>query len=345
MLPFESGHRLSQLALKHFTIYAVDLMKFAQNILLPNPQPLDTVVLVLDDSNTLSFAATVDPMRAANRHAGRRVFNWSYATAAGNPALLTSGLQVPGAAITKFARCDLLFVVAGFGLGSHDTPNLRASLRRLGKTGCAIAGIDGGPWLMAAAGVLDGFSATTHWEDLEEFATRFTQVDVLRSRYTIDGCRLTSGGAAPTIDMMLHLIGTRCGTALADKVTSAFIYDPVGDSSRLQSRRLSARHSNLTARASAIMEQSLDAPPPVSAIARQLGVSLRALEMQFQKRLGTTPKSYFLSLRLAEAHRLVIGTSLPLLDIALATGFASQSSFARAFKASFGQSGREMRSS
>ena len=318
-------------------------MKIAQNILSPNAQTLDTVVLVLDDSNTLSFAATVDPMRAANRHAGRRVFNWSYATAAGNPALLTSGLQVPGEAIAQCANCDLLLVVAGFGLASHDTPNLRASLRRLGKTGCTMAGIDGGPWLLAAAGVLDGFFATTHWEDLDEFATRFNQVNVQRSRYMIDGCRITSGGAAPTIDMMLHLISARFGNALADKVTSSFIYDPIGDSNRPQSRRMSVRHSNLTARASAMMEQHLDSPPPISDVARQLGVSIRALEMQFQKRLGTTPKAYFLSLRLTEAHRLVTGTSLPLLDVALATGFASQSSFARAFKASFGQSGRQMR--
>lgn len=318
-------------------------MKSAQNILARSPEPLNIAVLVLPDSNTLSFAAAVDPMRAANRQAGRTLFDWHYVTATGEAAPLTSGLSVAGHAIAQQGRCDLLLVLAGFDLAIHDTQALRASLRRLARSGCTIAGVDGGPWLLAAAGVLDGYSATTHWEDLDAFTATFVHVDAQRSRYQIDGPRMTSGGAAPTIDMMLHLIGARFGEALAAKVASTFIYDPVGDSSRPQSRRSSVRHNKVTARASAIMEQNLDAPPPITEIARSVGISPRSLELHFQRRLGTTPKSYFLSLRLAEAHRLVTDTTEPLHSIALTTGFASQSSFARAFRAGFGVNARSLR--
>jgi transcriptional regulator GlxA family with amidase domain len=318
-------------------------MKHAKNIFATNTTPLSITVLVLPDSNTLSFAAAVDPMRAANRQAGTTLFNWHYVTPEGKPASLTSGIAVPGTAIAQVTGCDLLLVIAGFGLAAHDTPHLRASLRRLAGTGATIAGIDGGPWLLAAAGILDGYSATTHWEDLDEFAARFTHVDTHRSRYLIDRTRMTSGGAAPAIDMMLHLIGARFGQSLAAKVASSFIYDPVGDANRLQSRRSNARHNAVTARASALMEQTLDTPLPIRDIAKRLGISTRSLELQFQKRLGTPPKSYFLSLRLTEAHRLVTDTAQPLHSVALATGFTSQSSFARAFKSAFAQNARSLR--
>jgi transcriptional regulator GlxA family with amidase domain len=197
---------------------------------------------------------------------------------------------------------------------------------------------------MAAAGVLDGHRATTHWEDLDKFAARFPDVTTLDDRYHVDGARMTCGGAAPAIDMMLQLIAERFGAALAARVAGVFIHDPRARADRIQRRLpLPANHSALTARASALMEATLDAPLPLGDIAAQSGASLRALQSQFHKRLGTTPQAHYLALRLAEAHRLVTDTDLPLTDIALACGFASQSSFARAFRSAHKTSARALR--
>ena len=318
-------------------------MKPAKNILTPDPAPLRVALLVLEDSNTLSFASAVDPMRAANRLAGRSLFNWQYVTATGTSAMLTSGVAVHGPALARLDQVDLLLIVAGFGLEAHDTPSLRASLRRIAATQAMVAGIDGGPWLMAAAGLLDGHQATPHWEDLDAFATRFPAVTALRDRYHITGTRMTSGGALPAIDMMLHLIASRYGPALAARVAGVFIHDSTPDPARPQSRTGGSAHSKLTARATALMEATLDAPLPIPELARQLGTSARALEAEFQARLGATPKSYALALRLTEALRLVTDTNLPILDVALATGFNSPASFARAFRATHGTSARALR--
>ncbi|MDK3019549.1 GlxA family transcriptional regulator [Pseudodonghicola flavimaris] len=319
-------------------------MKSAKNILTPSARPLRTVILVPEETNTLSFAAAVDPMRAANRMAGRPLFDWRFATPDGAPSQLTSGIAVPGEALARVSGCDLLLTVAGFGLERHDTPALRASLRRIAATGATLAGVDGGPWLMAAAGLLDGYRATTHWEDLDRFATRFPEVQVLQDRFHIDGPRMTCGGALPAIDMMLHLIGHRFGTPLAARVAGLFLYDSPGDPARAQ-RRLGRdpRHSALTRKASLLMEQNLDAPLPIAEIARRCGCSARSLETQFRARLDTTPSAHALSLRLAEARRLVLETDLPLMDVALATGFASAAGFSRAFRAAHGQSARSLR--
>lgn len=320
-------------------------MKSVKNILAPTTAPLHVAILTLPGSNTLSFAAGVDPMRAANRMAGRRLFAWHYVTAAGAPARLTSGILVPGPALARLDSCDLLVVIAGFDLERLATPSLRAGLRRIAGTGAALAGIDGGPWLLAEAGLLDGRSATTHWEDLDRFASRFAAVTTLRDRFHIDNGRLTSGGALPAIDMMLHLIAARYGAPLAARVAGAFIYDSAPDPARAQTRggRV-AGHNALTARASALMEQNLDTPLSIPELARRSGSSPRALQTQFRARLHSTPQHHYLNLRLTEALRLVTDTDMALTDIALATGFASQSSFARAFRAAHGNSARQLRS-
>ena len=321
-----------------------NLMKSAKNILQPEHRALRTAILVLDECNTLSFAAAVDPMRAANRLADRPAFDWEYVTATAEPAMLTSALQVPGIPLARLQGCDLMIVVAGFQLARHATPSLLAGLRRIAATGATIAGIDGGPWLLAEAGLLDGHAATTHWEDLDNFAARFPAVDVRPDRFTVSENRLTSGGAVPAIDMMLHIIATRHGAGFAARVSGLFLYEGTSESSKPQSRTGAPhRHTALTARANALMEASLDDPLPLADIADTLGTSPRSLQQQFRLRLNTTPQDHYLQLRLAEARRLVTDTDLPLMDVALATGFTSQSSFARAFRTAHGLSARDLR--
>ena len=322
------------------------LMKNEKTVFTPSSRPLDTALLVFDDCNTLSFAAAVDPMRAANRRAGKPLFHWAFYTPSGSPAQLTSGLEVAGASIADLARCDLLIIVAGFRLREHATPRLLASLRRLARLGTPMAAIDGGAWLLASAGLLDGHMATTHWEDLDIFASRFPQVDTRRDRFCLSGPYATSGGAAPCIDMMLHLIATRYGADLSRRVGSAFLYDPVpaGQQSPGSTPR-PLRHNTRIARAIDLMETTLDDPLPLPEIARRCGMTLRTLPLRFQKTLGQSPNSYYLSLRLAEAHRLAIDTHMPARDIALATGFSSPASFARAFRAAYATSTRALRKS
>ncbi|MGC1495867.1 MAG: helix-turn-helix domain-containing protein [Sulfitobacter sp.] len=295
-------------------------------------------LLVLDGSNTLSFAAAVDPLRAANRQSGRPLYEWHFATPREDAVTLTSGVKIPAAPIHKLTQTDLLLIVAGFDLEAQSTPALSASIRRLASAGTPVAGIDGGPWVMARAGILDGHEATCHWEDMQAFAQNFPLVHLVNTRFQISEGRLTSAGAAPALEMMLHLIREGHGGRLAAKIAATFIYDLATPPARPQSRQTALRHNALTARTHAMMEAALDAPLPINALAKRLGISPRALQTQFKSRLGVTPQAHYLSLRLVEAERLVTQTTLPLQDVALATGFGSQASFARAFRAAFGKS-------
>jgi len=188
--------------------------------------PLRVTVLLLPESSMMSLASTLDPMRAANRVARRPLFDWRIVTPDGQPAPLTCG--VPVAAQGAFGRAeegDALIVVAGFRHERYTSKALLSLLRAARRRFGAIGGVESGGWLLAQAGLLDGRAATIHWEDLEDFAGRFPEVNVLPDRFVIDGRCFTSGGASPTFDLMLHLIRSRFGYPLALEVASVFIYD------------------------------------------------------------------------------------------------------------------------
>lgn len=333
------------LAPNYLTFYESKMAESAKNIFAADPAPLDTAVLVLDQSNTLSFAAATDPMRAANRRAGRNVFRWRFCTAETQAATLTTGLRVEGRPIANLEACDLLIIVAGFDLEAQATPRLRASLRRLAQKGTFMMAIDGGPWILARAGLLDSHPATTHWEDLEEFASQFPKVETRRDRYCISPPFATSGGASPAIDLMLHLIAGRWGADLARRTAGAFLYDPVpeGQWQAPTSITRDARRHPAISRALALMAQNLDDPLTIPEVARRIGQSPRRMEQLFQTHLAQSPRASYLAMRLSEAHRLALDTNATVQQIAAATGFNSMQSFARAFRAHYGTSVRALR--
>lgn len=318
----------------------------SETIFAPDHHPLSVGVLVIPDTNAFSLAACVDPMRAANRRAGRTLFSWTFLSPQGGPVPLTAGFDVDTRPLPDQADFDVLIIVAGFRLEEQTTPDLLARLRRLAPQVRALGGVDGGSWFLARAGLLDGHAATTHWEDLETFAARFPDIDVRRDRYVISGRMLTTGGAAPCLDMMLDLIGSRYGAELALRVAGAFLYEPLHaghvPQQAVPAERI-ARSDPALARAIALMEENLEQPLSIAAIAARVGLSRRRLEMLFAEHLGKSPGRFFLDLRLDEARRLATDTRLPLQEVALRSGFASQMAFARAFRARFGATASAVR--
>ena len=159
-------------------------------------------------------------------------------------------------------------------------------------------------------------------------------------RYVIDGPALTTGGAAPCLDLMLTLIRGHHGAQLAGQVANALLHDPEDrpGPQRLVAQARLAALAPPVARAVAIMEAELEDPPTIPAVARRVGLSPRRLEMLFRQHLEIGPGAFFLRLRLSEARRLALDTGLTVQDIAVRAGFSSPATLARAFRAAFGQS-------
>jgi len=302
-------------------------------------KPIHLIALLLPDAGMLSLAATIDPLRAANRIAGKPVYSWEIRSSTGNSVPLTAGICLQVTPITGQDSADILAVIAGFNLSQHCTPALGQILRSLATRLPLICGIDGGGEVLARAGLLEGHRATTHWEDLEEMAHDHPGITVVRDRFIQSGKFITTGGASPCIDMMLHLIATQHGRALAEGVMRAFLYDPVhagSDPQSLVSVSHLQKRTPKVARSILLMEQMIEDPLSVAKIARLVGLSVRRLEMLFVQEFGVGPGRYFRQLRLQEAWRMVQDTHRPLQDVAVRCGFNSQAAFSRAFSAHFG---------
>ncbi len=315
------------------------LMSKTASIFAPSVERLDIALLVLPGASILEVASVLDPMRNANRHLGREGFRWRVVSPSGAPVPLTCGLELPSSGRLNSARdSEALIVIAGYRHADATTPSLLADLARIAGRFRAIGGVDTGAWVLARAGLLDGHRATVHWEDLEDFALAHPGVDVVPDRFVISRHRFTAAGAAPAADLMLHLIGLRCGPAIAAQVAGSFLYEAAVDGARPQRPGMlpAARDARLS-NALRMMSAHLEAPLPLATISRAQGLSLRRMEQLFRAGLGQGPGAAYLDLRLQAARRLVLDTSHALQEIALRCGFSDQSSFSRAFRRRFGQ--------
>jgi transcriptional regulator GlxA family with amidase domain len=313
-------------------------MTESATIFAPARAPLTIAVLVLPQSSILEVASVLDPMRAANRHLGQDAYRWRVVSPDGRPVALTCGIELPAAGPLSAAEgADALIVIVGYRQAEVATRPLLRDLARRAPRFRLIAGVDAGGWVMARAGLLDGHRATVHWEDLEDFAAAHPRVEVLPDRWVIDGARATAGGAAPAHDLMLHLIARRHGAPLARQVAASFLTTARdGHEPQIAPPQRDPRLDARVAAAIARMEAQIDTPEPAARTARAVGLSPRRLETLFRQALGLTPAAYGQSLRLQAARRMVTDTRHPLADIALRTGFSSQSALSRAFRQHFG---------
>lgn len=312
----------------------------------PDPAPLRVTVLILPGSSMMTVASVLDPMRACNRLSGGDRIRWQAVTVDGGPVVLTNSLPLaPHGRLERTAAGDLLMVVAGFEALARARP-LAARLRRLAPRFAAVAGIESGAWVLGAAGLLAGHAATTHWEDLEAFSAAHPETEVRADRWVISGRIVTTGGASPAFDLMLHLIRSRFGPALALDVASVFVYDEAhagSDAQPLVSLGRLGGAEPRVAQAIRILEAALEQPLGTAAVARRVGVSVRTLEGLFRRTLGVAPAAYAAQLRMQAARRLVTDTGLPLAEVAERTGFGSAAAFSRAFRRETGRTPRETR--
>ena len=229
-------------------------------------------------------------------------------------------------------------IVPGIGDGAWPFPDepLEA-LRAAAARGARVASICTGAFVLAAAGLLDGRRATTHWRYAARLAAAFPAVEVDPDvLFVDDGTVLTSAGVAAGIDLCLHMVRADHGAAVANAVARRLVVAAHRDGGQAQfvERPLpDAAGSDLSA-TRAWMEQRLERALTVEAMARHAGYSPRSFARRFRAETGTTPLQWLIGRRVAEAQRLLESTDLPIEDVATRAGFgtavALRQHFARA---------------
>jgi transcriptional regulator GlxA family with amidase domain len=295
---------------------------------------------LVPDFSMIAFASAVEPLRLANRVSGEEVFRWRLYSLDGRPVKASNDVVV--AVDGSFADMgDLRDVVVCAGVDVHKISHgpLVAKLRKLAAQGVAIGAICTGPYVLADAGLLDGYRCTIHWENYDSFKERFPDLNVTQELYEIDRNRFTCAGGTAAIDMMLSIItATTQDHEIAALVTDELIHHRIRESSERQRMELRSRlgvaHPKLLA-VVAEMERRLERPATCAQLAQRAGLSPRQLERLFQKYIGTTPTRYYLGVRLERARHLLMQTSIPILSVGIACGFVSASHFSKCYSEHF----------
>ncbi|MBE7247200.1 MAG: GlxA family transcriptional regulator [Actinomycetospora chiangmaiensis] len=291
----------------------------------------------------LAFASACEPFRAANRLAGRPLYRLrAFGEAPDRRVASSSGAEVPAEPLPR-ERGDLhtVFVCAGGEPTEWHRPAIHAALRRLARLGVRIGGISGGPYLMAAAGLLTGRPCTLHWEHAAAFKEAFPGLSPVLARYVSAGDRVTCGGGIAPLDMAHALIRERMGAAFAGRVSDWFLHTAVGapaDPQRAAPAERYGVHHPALLLVLETMEKTVEAPLSRRAMAALASVSERHLDRMVRDKRGLSFSQQYRMIRVAHARRLLRQSPLTISEIAAATGFANPAHFARVYRTVFGQS-------
>lgn len=214
------------------------------------------------------------------------------------------------------------------------------ALRAAHRRGARIVSFCLGAFVLAAAGLLDGRRATTHWKWADELARRYPLIDVEPGvLYVDEGDVVTSAGCAAAIDCCLHLLRTGYGAQIANRAARRMVVPPFRQGGQAQYIEQPAFGSASPDRLSQLLEwlmQNLNRPHTLDELADRVSMSRRTFTRRFRQSTGTTVGIWLLNQRLALAQRMLETTDQPIERIAEASGFASLALFRRSFGQAIG---------
>jgi transcriptional regulator GlxA family with amidase domain len=296
-----------------------------------------------------TFAAANEALRAQAASGKPRPngYDVSVVSLRGEPIRGESGLSI--AAHGKLAGpVDTLIVAGGFGARkAAGNPRVRAAVAKAARGARRVASVCTGTFVLAAAGLLTGRRATTHWAYCDKLSHDHPDVQVEREPiYVRDGRFWTSAGVTAGIDLALAMIEEDFGRDLSLLIARWLVvfvrraggqsqFSPHLEAQPAQREPIRALQSFVTEHP----EAALDLP----AMASRAGMSVRHFTRVFRSEVGATPAAYVESIRLDSARRLIETTALSVERVAAETGFGTSESLRRAFARGVGLSPREYR--
>jgi transcriptional regulator GlxA family with amidase domain len=319
------------------------------------PAPREIVIVVYDGVQSLDLTGPHEVFSGAQsaieaRGGGDRGYRVTVASLDGAPVRSSSGLGiVPDAALADAPkRIDTLIVAGGAGsrAGGRD-PELLGWVRERAGAARRVASVCTGAYVLAAAGLLDGRRATTHWAWCERLAARHPAVDVDPEPIWVrDGRIYTSAGVTAGMDLALALVEEDVGRDIALDVARylvLFLRRPAGQA------QFSAQLQGQVAERDAVRElqhfvtEHPGADLSVPALAERAHMSPRHFARTFLQQVGVTPARYVENVRLEAARRRLEESRDPVELVASACGFGSTESMRRAFLRGLGVAPSEYR--
>ncbi|MFN4273732.1 MAG: GlxA family transcriptional regulator [Aliihoeflea sp.] len=302
----------------------------------------------------VAFATALEPLRSANRMLGFQAYNWRLASADGKPVRASNGvecavdtsLEDERRKMTGVDRPSMVIVCAGLNVETYAPRTVLAWLREEYNRGVSVGGLCTGAYVLAQAGLLANRRCAIHWENLPGFAEKFPKVQVFADLFEVDQNVYTCAGGTAAMDMMLKLIGDDFDDHLVNRVCEQMLTDRVRsptDRQRLPLRaRLGVQNSKVLSIIE-LMEANLAEPLSLVEIADHVGLSRRQIERLFRHEMGRSPARYYLEIRLDRARHLLLQSSMPVVEVAVACGFVSASHFSKCYRELYARSPQQER--
>jgi len=299
-------------------------------------------VLALDGVVGFDLGTAPQVLGAARDAEGRPLYSVRVATPGARPVRSTAGYDVtPQHGLEALTTADTVIVagIAGERAGEPLDGDVRRALVAAADRGARLVSICTGAFVLAAAGLLDGRPATTHWYWAERFRALFPDVeldpDVL---FVDDGDVLTSAGVGAGVDLCLHLVRRDHGSAVANRAARRCVVPPwrAGGQSQYIERPLPAPADASTAKVRQWALAHLDRPLSLPALAERARMSQRTFTRRFREETGQSPARWVTQQRVEEARRLLETTDLPVDAVARRSGFGTTAALRQQLGAAIG---------
>jgi AraC family transcriptional activator FtrA len=294
-------------------------------------------ILAYDRLCTFEFGCAIELFALERPELG--VPWYSYAVCAAEPGPLRAAgglaLQVPHG-LDAIDAADTIVIPGWRDAGEPPPPPLIDALRRADARGARLCSICSGAFVLAHAGLLDGRRATTHWRYFERLAGAFPSVVIEpEALYVEDGNIVTSAGSAAGLDMLLHLVRSDFGAAVANQVAQRLVIPAHrdGDQVQLVTRPLPQSGADPIAQTMDWIRENLRAGHTLASMAQQARMGVRTFQRRFRDRTGSSPLDWLVRERVLLAAQLL--ETRPALDIetvADLAGLGSAESLRRHFR-------------
>jgi len=296
----------------------------------------------LSDMHAVALAAT-DGMLSFELTIATEVFGedrrYDFAVCGSGPVQVGRFRLEPDHGLDRLARAGTVLVPGWADVDADPPADLVDAVRAAHEAGARVASLCTGAFVLAAAGLLDGRRATTHWAHTDALAARYPAVtvdpDVL---YVDNGSVLTSAGKAAAMDLCLHLVRADHGSAAANTVARRLVVPPhrAGGQAQYVTAPVPAREDHPLTELLPWATARLDRPLTVEDLARRANLSSRHLGRHFRTVTGTTPLQWLLTQRIRRAQELLEKTGDSVDTIAEAVGMGTATTLRRHFNRTVG---------
>lgn len=299
------------------------------------------VFLLPEHFSVMAFTSAVDAIVTANLVARNSLYRFETYSLGDRTVHsdLGIGISVDGQLSELDAKgVDLLIVCGGYRAALEARRPVVEKLREVAKQAATLGSLWNGGYLLAQAGLLDGYACTVHPDSRAGLEETYPRVKLQPHPFVIDRERISCAGANSALSMMLALLRHHHGDEIVRGVEAILTCDrPVEDQVVY---RMQAPGDDLTLppalrTALQLMQSNIEEPLEIDELAQLAGISRRQIDRLFKRHMSATPSRYYLETRLTRARRLLQQTSESITSIAIACGFSNASHFSRCYREFF----------